>query len=120
MRKATCILCLIIAVWLVGCKNGNDNFNNQIQADLLGMLHNKVEVEKIFVKRVTSNANGEQEVIFDCQLHFIDDLYKEDGALAFKKGLIVKETSNVFKYSTNGDSKKLVGFEFGDTQVISQ
>lgn len=119
MKKIIGLLFLGFAFCLLGCQNSN-NFENQIRSDLLGMLHNKVEVEQILVKQVTKKADGLQEVIFDCQLHFIDDLYKEDGSLAFKKGLLVKETGNLFKYSPIGNAIKLVDFEFGSTIVIME
>lgn len=113
---------IFFLLWLVvfcspSCKT-NNKIEIQVKSDLVGMLHGKVQIEQILIHGVTKNSDGNQQVNFDCQLYFTDDLYKDNGELAFKKGLRVHEKGNIFIYSDNEANIKLIGFEFGESRVL--
>lgn len=117
MRKILLFLVPLFA--LFSCQN-TTKIESQITADLVGMLHNKVEVQELSIKRISTTDDQTKTIIFDCALYFIDDLYKDDGTLAFKKGMRVIEKSNAFTYVQNAEYLKLVRLQFGQTTQISQ
>ena len=101
----------------------NDNeFENQLKTDLIGMLHNKVIVKNIDIKNVDDNSsstNKVKEITFDCTLLFTDDLRKENGGLAFNKGMTVIEENNIFTYTKENDAWKLTKLFFGSAHSVS-
>jgi hypothetical protein len=90
----------------------NNEFENQINNDLLGMFYNKVEIKNLVIKNIENTGTYEKNISFDCSLLFTDDLYKDNGALAFNKGLLVNKENNVFRYVKNGNYWKLIKTEF--------
>jgi len=117
MRKI--LLPFIISFVLFSCQN-KPEIENQITADLVGMLHNKAEVKELSIKQISKTVIQTQAILFDCTLLFTDDLYKDDGSLAFKKGMEITEKGNVFYYSLNTSKPTLVKIEFGETSTIKQ
>jgi hypothetical protein len=111
MRKILLPFVLLFA--LFSCQNKSE-IENQITADLVGMLHNKAEVKELSIKEILKKDNQAQAVVFDCTLHFTDNLYKDDGTLAFGKGMEVKEKNNRFFYQEIGNTLKLIKLEFGE------
>ncbi|MBS1511014.1 MAG: hypothetical protein JST86_09245 [Bacteroidetes bacterium] len=109
----------IFALILVHSCSNSGKFDSQIKLDLSGMLQNKVDVEQVSVTNVTDFDAKTQKVTFDCKLHFTDNLYKDDGILAFKKGMKVTEKNNVFYYFVAGKQLKLIKLEFGKSSEIS-
>lgn len=115
LQKLILILSLIL---LHSCSNYS-KFDKQIKLDLSGMLQNKVDVEEVLVTKITDFDANTQKVTFDCKLHFTDDLFKENGSLAFKKGMKVTEKNNTFYYVTNGTQIRLIKLEFGEVEKVT-
>ncbi len=117
MRKILVPIAILLAFF--SCQN-TPEIENQITTDLIGMLHNKAEVQELTIKHISRNDNQTKTVIFDCSLYFTDDLYKDDGTLAFKKGMRIIEKNNAFIYVQNAEYLKLVRLQFGQTTQISR
>ncbi|MGC4100386.1 hypothetical protein [Ferruginibacter sp.] len=112
-------LILIFALFLLHSCNSNSSIESQIKSDLTGMLQNKARVKNIEVKKISTEIHQTKKIIFDCTLEFTDNLYKDDGALAFTKGMVITEKNNSFTYEQTGSSHKLIELEFGQTVLIS-
>jgi len=111
------LLLFVIFCAFLSCQKKSD-LENQIIADLVGMLHNKVEVKELSIKQISKTDNQTQTILFDCALNFTDNLYKDNGTLAFSKGTKVKESNNLFVYQQNGNILRLVKLEFGKSETV--
>lgn len=113
------LLSVVISFVLFSCQNKTE-VENQIIADLVGMLHNKAEVKNLVITQISKTGIHSQAIHFDCTLFFTDDLYKDDGSLAFRRGMEITEKGNVFYYSQNINKPILVKIKFGETSTIKQ
>ncbi|WP_431611705.1 hypothetical protein [Chryseobacterium sp. 'Rf worker isolate 10'] len=113
--KKTIVISTII-LFLFSCSKTTTI--EQVNYDLKGMLENKVEVQNLEIKKISSfSENGHEldSIYFDCDLLFTNDLFSED--FKFNKGMNVSSQNNVFIYNK---SNKLVGLKFGRTNQIDK
>lgn len=115
MTKKIAVISTII-LFLFSCSQRTTI--EQVDYDLKGMLENKVEVQNLEIKKISSFSENGQEldsVYFDCDLLFTDDLFSDD--FKFNKGMKVSAQNNVFIYDK---SNRLVGLKFGRTNQIEK
>ncbi|ALR31792.1 hypothetical protein ATE47_15295 [Chryseobacterium sp. IHB B 17019] len=112
MKKGV-FLQILMAITMLSCSKRT--IVEQVDYDLKGMLENKVEIQNLEIKKVSSFSENEQKmdsVYFDCELSFTDDLFSDD--FKFNKGVRVSAENNVFIYDK---SKRLVMLKFGKANM---